>query len=306
MSLETSILKVQKIVVKNAPTILAVAGSVFAAASVGLAVNGTLKAQKELEKHERELKGEKYYAAREAQCLIAEGVTNTDICKQLKVKVVTNPEEATEYVTDLVEMPTIDFKDKVLIYTKHYAPSVIFLGLSIFCILSGNHISKRRILELTGALALSKKSLDEYKVKVEELVGKKKAAAIKEAVTQENILKNPATEANTAIPPMGNMPNLSLWYDTVSDRYFYSNIDYIRKAEFEAQRLLDKNGSVSMNDVYAVLGLKEIPLGEEYGWYKDINGVVMLETGAVLDDHDNPVGTLSMDVRPSSAWLSEV
>lgn len=50
MSIGTTFLKIQKLVVKNAPTILAVIGAVGAVASVGLAVNGTLKAQEELEK----------------------------------------------------------------------------------------------------------------------------------------------------------------------------------------------------------------------------------------------------------------
>ena len=305
MSLGTTFLKIQKVVVKNAPTILAVMGAVGAVAATGLAIDGTLKAQEELDRRAREEKGESYYKAQEAHHLIEKGWSNSAICKSLDVKV-KNDEEADEYIKELVDLKVMTTKEKILFYTKYYAPAAIMLGASIFCIFSGNHISKKRIIQLTGALAASTVSLNEYKDKVTEVVGKKKAQEIKDELIQDKVLNNPATEANTFIPNMGNQPDLSLWYDTVSDRYFYSNIDYIRKAEIEAQRMLEKNGFVSMNDVYAILGIREIPLGDDCGWSKDMNGSVILETGAVLDDKGNPVGTLAMDVRPSNAWLSEV
>ena len=306
MSLGTTFLKVQKLVVKNAPTILAVIGAVGAVASVGLAIDGTLKAQEELDKIARAKKGDTYYKAQEAHYLMEKGWSNSAICKTLDVKVVNTTEEADEYVEDLVKLDPISNKEKALLYLKYYGPSALMLTASIFCIFSGNHISKKRILQLTGALALSRKSLYEYKDKVEELVGKKKAHEINDEIAQDKVLNNPATAANTIIHNMSNTPDLSLWYDTISDRYFYSNIDYIRKAEIEAQRMLDKNGYVSMNDIYSILGVNEIPIGDDCGWSKDVNGNVILETGAVLDDKGNPVGTLSMDVRPSNAWLSEV
>lgn len=306
MSVGTTFLKVQKLVVKNAPTILAVMGAAGAVASVVLAIDGTLKCQEELEKRAREEKGESYYKAQEAHYRQENGESNTDICKALNVKVVNTEEEADEYVNNLVNLTQMSTKEKVLLYLKYYGPSALMLTASAFCIFSGNSISKKRILQLTGALALSQKSLFDYKDKVEEIVGKKKAREINDEIAQDKVLNNPATAANTIIHNMSNQPDLSLWYDTVSDRYFYSNVDYIRKAEIEAQRMLEKNGFVSMNDVYSILGINEIPIGDDCGWSKDMNGSVILEIGAVLDDKGNPVGTLSMDVRPSNAWLSEV
>ena len=313
MSLGTTFLKIQKVVVKNAPTILAVMGAVGAIAATGLAIDGTLKAQEELDKRAREEKGESYYKAQEAQHLLEEGKNNTDICKALDVKVVKTEEEAKEYVADLVSLKPLTTKEKILLYAKYYAPAAIMLGASVFCIFSGNHISKKRIIQLTGALAASTVSLNEYKDKVAEVVGKKKAQDIEDEVIQERILKNPPTEANTVIPNMGNLPDLSLWYDVDSDRYFYSNIDYIRKAEIEAQRMLEKNGSLTRNDVYGILGIKEIPLADYSTWIYDpdnsgVHNQVVLKTGALLDDRGNPVGTLSMNdlELPSNQWMGEI
>lgn len=313
MSLGTTFLKVQKVVVKNAPTILAVMGAVGAVAATGLAIDGTLKAQEELDRRAREEKGESYYKAQEAHHLLEEGQNNTDICKALDVSDVKTEDEARVYVADLVSLKPLTTKEKILLYTKCYAPAAIMLGASIFCIFSGNHISKKRILQLTGALALSQKSLAEYKDKVVEVVGKKKAQDIDDEVIQDKILKNPPTEANTVIPSMGNIPDLSLWYDVDSDRYFYSNIEYIRKAEHEAQRMLEQNGSITRNDVYGILGIKEIPLADYSTWIYDpdnsgVHNQIILKTGALLDDKGNPVGTLEMnDIElPSDQWMGKI
>ncbi len=158
MSLGTAFLKIQKVVVKNAPTILAVMGAVGAVAATGLAIDGTLKAQEELDRRAREEKGDSYYNAQEAHYLRENGETNLDICKNFKVKTVNTEEEAAEYVENLVYLTPMTTKEKVWLCVKYYAPSVIVLTASIFCIFSGNHISKKRILQVTGALALSKKS----------------------------------------------------------------------------------------------------------------------------------------------------
>lgn len=313
MSLGTTFLKIQKVVVKNAPTILAVAGAVGAVVSTGLAIKGTLKAQEELEKNVKQEKGESYYKYKQAEDLINKGYNSSAICKTLKVKVVKTDEEADEYVTELMQVTPMDTKDKFFLYAKNYWPAAVTLGLSIFCIFSGNHISKKRIIQLTGALALSRKSLQEYKDKVEEVIGHKKAEDINNEIIQEKILKNPPTEANTVIPSMGNLPDLSLWYDVDSDRYFYSNIEYIRKAEIEAQRMLEQNGSLTRNDVYGILGIKEIPLAEYSTWIYDpdnsgVHNQVILKTGALLDDRGNPVGTLTMNdlELPSDQWMGEI
>lgn len=317
MGLGMTFLKIQKIIVKNAPTILAVTGAVSAGVAAGLAIRGTLKAQEELENRKREEKGDSYYRAREAQYLIKSGMDSFDICKTMKVKVVNTQEEADEYLLNLVEMPELDKKEVIWIHVKNYIPAALALGTSVACILVGNHISAKRILQLSGALALSKKSLEEYKDKVEEMIGKKKSQEIEDEVIQERILKNPPNVSNTFVPNMGNLPDLSLWYDDDSDRYFYSNIDNIRKAEIEAQRQLEKCGKLTRNDVYGILGIKEINLAETRCWIyeKESTGIhdeVILKTGAMLDEKGNPVGILQMNDHdyseryPSNQWCGEI
>ena len=195
--------------------------------------------------------------------------------------------------------------DKVAIYAQEYAPCAVMTAASLVCIFGSNSINKKRIASLAGAYILSETTLKDYKEKVEEVAGSKKAQEIREKVLEKHINENPPTDANV-VQANNSMKKYQLvpWYDETTRRYFMSNADVIRKAENEANKLLQKNKWVSLNDVYDLLGVDIIPIGEEIGWDAEMCDEISIEIGAVLMDEVNPIGTIKMDVRPSSAWLS--
>lgn len=296
-------LKAQKFIVKNAPTILATMGAVGTVAAVIMSSDSALKAKhiieiEEFKNQNRDLCNK--YLSENADS--KESIK--DICSIMQSRGMTEEEiRAIEYDDT---KSTLSTADKAIIYAKAYAPTAIMTAASIFCIFGGNRISKQRIASLAGAYILKETAFDEYKQKAEEMLGKKKANEISDDIIQSHINQNPPTEANTLQTNLPNPVQLSLWYDETSNRYFYSNAEYIRRAELEANRMLDKNGFVGINDVYSILGLDEIPLGDDMGWQKDINGEVTIEIGTALLGPDVPCGTIRMEVRPTSAWLSEV
>jgi len=305
----STFLKVQKVIIKNAPTILTICGALGAGASVALAINGTLKCQRIISEYEREQDGPCHRDCVEARYLLEQGDDAQTICDKLgKIEYAKEADDAENYISDLVKLKPMSTGDKIWMYIRSYAPAVITLGLSIGCIFGANHINKVRMLQLAGAYALSRKELKEYKDKVKETIGDKKFNELSDSIVQENILKNPATEANTVIPDMSNVPNLSLWYDVYSDRYFYSSADYIRKAEIEANDMLNKYRTLCPNDVYNLLGLKDCPAGDDIKWRQNDDNTVQvkLKTGGALDDKQQPVGTMAMNIEPGNDYFAEV
>ena len=296
-------LKAQKFIVKNAPTILATMGAVGTVAAVIMSSDSALKA-----KHIIEIEEFKNQNRDLCDKYLPDNVDSKesikDICNIMQSRGMSMEEIKTIAYNDT--QSTLSTADKAFIYAKAYAPTAIMTAASIFCIFGGNRISRQRIASLAGAYILKETAFDEYKQKAEEMLGKKKANEISDDIIQSHINQNPPTEANTLQPNLPNPVQLSLWYDETSNRYFYSNAEYIRRAELEANRMLDKNGFVGINDVYSILGLDEIPLGDDMGWQKDINGEVTIEIGTALLGPDVPCGTIRMEVRPTSAWLSEV
>lgn len=294
-----AILKIQKVLVKNAPTILAAMGAIGTIAAVCMSSDAALKAKQAIEDAEREAKGDDYELYSECKKLAKKGYQETAIVKKLDIS---------EDKLDVIKSP-LSKADKAWIYAKAYGPTAIMTTASLVCIFGSNHINKKRIASLAGAYLMSETALKEYKEKAKEVVGVKKAQEISDEIIQDKVNNNPPNPeavANADTPSMRNVVDLSLWYDVVSDRYFYSNADQIRRAELEAQKMLNKNGFVSINDIYAILGLRDIPIGNDIGWQKDRNKDVVLVIGGALDDNGQPIGTMDMDVHPSSAWLSEV
>ena len=102
---------------------------------------------------------------------------------------------------------------------------------------------------------------------------------------------------------------LDLWWDETSKRYFYSNVDYVRRAEIKANAQLNTD-FVSVNDVYNWLGIDTIDLMENDGWDPNEVGEIVLGIGSAIKEPDIIVWTLSMDAKPkvdkeypSSEWL---
>lgn len=264
MSSSTGFLsKVQKKIVKHSPTILAVIGGVGVIASVCLASKAAVESKENLEK------------ARE------------------KHREETNNPEA-----------DISFGDKAVIYAKAYAPTAVMVTATEVCIFGSNHINQKRIAALSAAYILKEADFKEYKQKVEEIVGGKKAQEIKDNIMQQHV--NETDASNVVQNNNINIPKglkMDLWWDEVSKRYFYSNVDYVRRAEIKANAQLQTDGFVSVNDIYEWLGIETVPLMENDGWDLEKHGEVVLKIGSAIKEPDMNVWTLDMEVLPKNEWL---
>ena len=243
---------IQKCVIKNAPTILTVMGGRGTVASVFLAVDSTLKAQKMIEEHDEELSK----------------------------------------------------ADKALLYIEAYSPTAIMTAASLIAIFGANYVNRQRIAAIASAYILSESNFEEYKEKVQEMFGKKKAEQVQGNIVQDHIDDNPKRMDNVHISPYEPGASM-LWFDETCHRYFYSSGERIRRVELEANKILAKDGWISLNDVYDMLGLPGVKIGYDLGWQKDLNREVEFDIGGALTEGDVPCGTISMDPRPSSWWFSE-
>lgn len=197
----------------------------------------------------------------------------------------------------------LEFKEKAKIYAKNYWPTAAMVVATEVCIYGSNHINKQRFAALASAYILKETDFKEYKEHVEETIGHKKAQEIKDSLIQKHIKHTEQNESNTAEPIMPRGTKLDLWWDETSKRYFYSNVDYVRRAEIEANAMLQKNGFVGVNDIYEILGLETIPLMDNDGWDKETHGEVVLTIGSAVKDPDTIVWTMTMNAEPSSEWL---
>ena len=177
-------------------------------------------------------------------------------------------------------------KDVVKATWKCYIPTAVTGVASVACLIGASSVSARRNAALATAYKLSETALTEYRDKVVETIGEKKEQLIKDEIDKDRVKANPVSKNEVLITERGH----TLCYDHWSKRYFYSDINSIKKAQNDLnERMLhDICGSVSLNDFYYELGLSGLePIGDDMGWNTD-KGLIDIHIGSCISDDGRP------------------
>jgi hypothetical protein len=182
--------------------------------------------------------------------------------------------------------------DMVELTWKTYLPSVALAALSVVSIISSNRISSRRTAALAAAYSLSETAFSEYKDKVAETIGEKKAGIIEEKVAQDQIKKIPMLPDEIEETGHGEF----LFLDPKSGRYFRSSKEFIDRVMVKLNSQLMNEMWVPLNDLYDELGIRTTELGRDLGWNID-DGIVNMSISYISDDDGNPCGVLNYMLR---------
>ena len=188
--------------------------------------------------------------------------------------------------------------DIVKMTWKLYAPAVAMgLGTAI-CIVGANSISMRRYAALGGLYGLAEASLKEYQEKVVGTLGEKKEAAMRSDILQDKLDANPLS-GNTII--MTGKKGNTLCFDTLSGRYFKSDIETIRKIQNDFNlQILNGSNYATLNEWYDELGLDHTKLGDKLSWSLDYMLNLVFDTK--LSDDGEPCLVLDYRVVPQKNY----
>lgn len=176
---------------------------------------------------------------------------------------------------------------------KCYVPAAITCATSVACLIGASSVHTKRNAALATAYKLSESALIEYRDKVVETIGEKKEQSVRDAIAKDHVEKNPVTNNEVIITDRG----YTLCYDELSGRYFYSDIEKIKKAANELNRRMLNDMYVSLNELYYELGLEGTKLGEQMGWNID-RGLIDLKFSATVSADDRPCIVLDYRVPP--------
>lgn len=147
---------------------------------------------------------------------------------------------------------------------RHYIPAGISGAVTIGCIIGATQIGSRRNAALLAGAALADRAFQDYKDEVKELLGERKEQEVREKIAEKQIEQNPPTGEVLIL-----RPDQQLCYDTLTGRYFRSDIETIRRAENEINAQVIRDMWCSHNEFYALIGLPDVIAGEELGWNMD-------------------------------------
>lgn len=180
-----------------------------------------------------------------------------------------------------------------------YIPAALTCAASVACLIGASSVNLKRNAALATAYQLSTTALNEYKNKVVEVIGEKRANDIREKVVEDKIKNNQTGNSQVIITGGGD----TLCYDCLGGRYFKSSMDKIKKAENEINRLMLRDMYVSLNEFYDELGLDHTTLGDDLGWNMD-DGLIEFNFSSHLTEDGTPCLAIDYNVAPNYNYSS--
>lgn len=178
-----------------------------------------------------------------------------------------------------------------------YIPSLITGSVSIGCLVGASAMKGRRNAALATAYSLAETSLREYKHKVIETIGETKESAIREAIDKERVEKNPPPSGTELAVVEGS--GQTLCYDAMFGRYFYSDMETLRRAENKLNRQMSTMSEpyISLNEFYMEINLPPVEVGDSLGWNVD-KGMIELQFSSQLANGRTPCLVISYALAP--------
>lgn len=225
--------------------------------------------------------------------LTALGITGMVGTTVLAVKATPKALDLIENKKEKLEKDSLTTIETVKVTWKCYIPAAITCTTSMACLIGASSVNAKRNAALATAYKLSESALIEYRDKVVETIGEKKEQTVRDAIAKDHVDRNPVTNNEVIITDKG----YTLCYDELSGRYFYSDIEKIKKAANELNRQMLNDMYISLNELYYELGLDGTKLGDQMGW--NINrGLIDLKFSATVSSDDRPCIVLDYYVPP--------
>ena len=195
-------------------------------------------------------------------------------------------------------------KEKIKPLFKAYWPSILLAVFSATCTIGSHVIDKKHQAVLATALAASNTALKEFQDKALEHLGEKKVTEIKEAIDKDKIANNPPPNKENIY--ITNSKNNVLMFDNFSGRYFYSDVESVKRAVNKLNREMADQMHVSVNELYLELGLPEIELGDCLGWHIDYVDGFEEVLSAQITDKGEPCIVVSYHPAPNpDGWFRD-
>lgn len=157
------------------------------------------------------------------------------------------------------------WQEKIQLTWRYYVPTASVAVLSAASIIGAQSLNRRRQAALMSVYALTETAFREYRDKNVELYGEKHHEKVLDSVAEDKINENPPRNSEIIVTGSGD----HLCYDSLTGRYFRSDIETIRKAVNDVNAICLTDTYASQNDFYARIGLDPVAFGEENGWRFD-------------------------------------
>lgn len=248
LTIKQTMNKIKFKTVKNAPTILMIAGVAGVVGAGVLVGKSTLKLAKVLD---------------ESKNTIDSIIKNRD-----DDAVAYNEEDAT---SDLKTVKVNVVVDVIKLYT----PAVILGGVSIACMIQSHNILRKRNLALAAAFTTASESFKKYRKAVVDKYGERTDYELKHGIRTEKVAVTETDEngktktKKETIDVIDGYSDYARFYDdgcTGWDKDAEYNLMFLKAQQQYANDKLIAKGYLFLNEVYDMLGIPQSKEGQIVGW----------------------------------------
>lgn len=185
----------------------------------------------------------------------------------------------------------LETKEKVKEVWKLYIPTALTVASTVAGIVGLQRVNAARVAAATVMYTLSERQFQEYKNKVVEKLGEKEATAVHDEVQQDRVTDNPPSKEVIV-----NSDTDVLFYDSITGRYFMSNVEAVRKAQNDVNAHILNDMYAPLADFYDMLEIPSTPYSQDVGWNADNMLEIIFST--TLSEDNKPCICLDYRVKP--------
>lgn len=166
-------------------------------------------------------------------------------------------------------------------FVKLYGPAVLLGGVSIASILFSHDILRKRNVALAAAYATIDKGFKEYRGRVIERFGEQldrelkyniRAKEVTEVTVNEDGTHETTTKTVEVADPNALRSDYAKFFDEYCDGWVKDaemNLVFLKHQQSMANKILQDQGYLFLNDVYKMLGIQPTKAGQVVGWVYD-------------------------------------
>ena len=199
------------------------------------------------------------------EILIGLGIAGMITTTVLAVKATPKALQLIDMRKEELEVDNLTPVETVKAAWKCYVPAAVSGAVSIACLVGSHSVNARRNAALATAYKLSETAFTEYRESVSETIGEKKEKTVRDRVSKKQIEENPVNKTEVIVTGKGK----TLFFAPLSHRYFYSDMEKIKRAENKLNKdiICDPfDAGVTVNEFYTEIGIPTTATGDNLGW----------------------------------------
>lgn len=201
------------------------------------------------------------------------------------------------------ENAILDKKETAKCLVKAYWSAAAMGVITTACFIASNYVSGKREAVMATALGVSEAALHKFQDATLETVGKNAVDEIRAKVADRQ-LKESKVDMSTDEKRRENITKTvhgeTLFYDPYIDRYFTSDMEYVRRCVNDLNEQALSGDFVSLNDLYYALDLRECKKGDDLGWHPyDGGDKVEIKYSARISEWGEPCIVIDYSVEPA-------